>query len=319
MPSSALALPAAAALLGILLGGCARPQEPGPAAAPSPAPPRAAEPAPSDQLSYKMRTFERTDGDCAAPEGCVTVGFLIPEILKAPTPEARQALQKFIRDEWLAASFGAALHPAGDGDALASLAETLFTQRRSFLAESPGRTAKWWVRRGIEVLYQDSRVVSLRYGGDSYTGGEQSVNEVLLASFDPATGRRLTLPDLLAPGSEDALRALADARFRQIRRAAPGTPLPLEGHFAVVEAGLVLHYNPFELPGANGAEPSQIVLTREEMRGLLRADGPLAGPARARAYFPSPRSDGGAPESAEEALAGGSGEERSWQSSSVPH
>jgi len=267
-----------------------------------------------------MQKFEQTDGDCSAPEGCVTVSLQVPEIVKAPSAGAREALRRFIGEEWLAPSFG-----TKRGDDLGALAREIFSQRRSFLAASPGRSATWWVRRGIDVLYQDDRVVSLRYGGDSYTGGEQPVNEVLLASFDPATGRRLSLADLFAPGSEEALRTLAAARYRQIRRASPGAPLQLEGHFAVAEAGLLVHFNPSELPGE--AEPAQIVLTRDELAEVLKKDGPLARAGRPRAFFPSPLGspgEAGGPDAEPSEPLGSDlgaslGEERSWESSSVAH
>jgi len=269
----------------LLLGACARSRGPAPSASPSDV---ADPPAADSVLSYSMRTFERTDGDCAAPEGCVTVHVQAPEILKAPTVEARKALNRFIRDEWLTASFG----QSGSAD-LATLAEGLFAQRRQFLAESPGQTAKWWVRRGIEVLYQDEHAVSLRYGDDSYTGGETPIDEVLLASFDPTTARRLTLADVLAPGSEETVRALAAGRYRQVRFTPPGGSLPLEGHFAVIEAGLLFRFNAFEIPGEAGVEPAQIVLTRGELQGLLKANGPLAVMPRSRVNLPSPETEAG--------------------------
>jgi hypothetical protein len=263
-PSSKLLVPAVLALL----AACARSERP--AAAPGPEGP----PAEGSIISFTVRTFAKTDGD-------FTIQLQVPEILKAPTPEVRRALQRFIHDEWLAVSFGAAR-----GDDLAALAEGLFRQRREILAENPGVPGRWWIRRGIDVLYQDEHVVSLRYGDDSYTGGESPIDEVLLASFDPATGRRFKLADLLVPGGEEPLQALAAERFRQIRHAAPGAPLPLDGRFAVVEAGLLFRFN--------GVEPAQIVLTRDELQGLVVADGPLGGAGSpGSAFFPSPGSQPG--------------------------
>jgi len=264
-----------------LITACDRARPPVPAATPSPTPRAAPTPttATASPVGFTMQTFTQTDGDCATPEGCATVSLQVPEIVKAPSAAAREALQRFIRDEWLASSFG-----TKRGDDLALLAREIFSQRRSFLAGhagTPGRSATWWVRRGIDIVYQDDRVVSLRYGGDSYTGGEHPVNEILLASFDPATGRRLALADLFAPGSEEALRTLAAARYRQLQlhHGPPETSLQLEGRFAVVEAGLLVE---------TGTEPSQIVLTRAELAEVLKKDGPLARAGRPRAYFPSP-------------------------------
>jgi len=251
-----------------------------------------------------MLRFERSDGDCGSPEGCAVVSLAVPEIVKAPSAQARDALQRFIRQDWLAASFGI----AGGGGGLAALAERLFAQRRAFLAAAPGRTATWWVRRGIEVLYEDDHAISLRYGGDSSTGGERPVNEVLLASFDPATGRLLTLGDLCT--GEEPLRALAAERFRQVFHAAPGAPLPLAGHFAVVEAGLLFHFNPLELPGEDGEEGSQIVLTRDELKEILKRDGPLAIAGRPRGRFPSPKNGPGMP--------GMEDEDQGWNATDVP-
>lgn len=300
---------------------CDRSRPPVPAETPSPAPPAApaaaaASTAKASPVGYTVQTLDQTDGDCAAPEGCATVSLQVPEIVKAPSAGAREALQRFIRDEWLAPSFG-----LKSGDDLALLAREIFSRRRSFLAGlagPPGPSATWWVRRGIDIVYQDDHVVSLRYGGDSYTGGEQPVNEILLASFAPATGRRLALADLFAPGSEEALRTLAAARYRQLRRGLPAVTFQLEGRFAVVEAGLLVQ---------TGSDPAQIVLTRAELAEVVRKDGPLAHAGRPRGYFPAPlgSSGGGADPDAEPSeplgsdLGGSLGEERNWKSSSVAH
>jgi len=144
------------------------------------------------------------------------------------------------------------------------------------------------VRRGVDVLYQDARVVSLRYGDDSYTGGETPTDEVRLASFDAATGERLALSGLIVPGGEESLRALIENRFREVRGLPPGGALPLNGNFAVVEGGLLFRYNRYEIAGAAGTEPTQLLLTRAELAALAHAGSLLAAAPHLRAAFPAP-------------------------------
>jgi hypothetical protein len=278
--------PAAVSLT--LAAACSRSTQP-------PPPPPAAPEAESPAFAYSMRTLERTDGDCASPAGCCRVRVEAPAIQRAATPDARRRLNRFIQDDWLAASFGA--HP---GRSLDDLVEALFRRRREALAGQPGTSATWWVRRGIDVLYEDSQVISLRYGDDSYTGGESPIHEVLLASFDFATGERLSLAALVSPERHEILRSLVEARFRQVRGVppgaslkawgfeVPGNALPLSGNFAVAEAGLLFRYNPFAIAGEAGTEPTQILLTRGELRDLVAAGSPLAAAPRLRAAFPSP-------------------------------
>jgi hypothetical protein len=275
----------------LLLCACPRSEPPVPAASPAAG-------TVESIITWEMRTFEQSDGDCTAPAGCAEVRVIYPEILTAPIAETREALNRFIRDAWLAPLFS-----GSEGSDLGALARGFFAWRRSVAPEA--HVPHMSIHGAVDVLYQDPRAVSLRFGDTSYIGGEEEHDEVLLASFDPATGRRLALADLLAPGSEEALRTLAEARVRQIR--GPAGTLPPSDNFAVVESGLILRYNPWSVGGA--PEPVQIVLTRGELRGLARPDGPLGGAGLPRIAVPWPASG----QEGDDSSPGG------WESTDVPH
>ncbi|MEO6461681.1 MAG: RsiV family protein [Candidatus Eisenbacteria bacterium] len=155
--------------------------------------------------------------------------------------------------------------------------------RRSF-PEGPG---EWNITRSITLETLPFGLSTLRIDDERYEGCAHGMTSVVWQSFDPATGRRLRLSDLATGAPMDSLRALGERAFRVAKGLPPGEDLKNHGwfwetgrfalpdNFGVTRAGLVFHWNPYDIaPYASGA--SSITLPWSAVRPHLRSDGPLA-------------------------------------------
>lgn len=274
-------------LLALACGGGPEAEPPPAAGAPEASREAEARPSPRQEeeprfsgLSWETRTLERTASGC--DEGsCASVSLAYPELTAAPTEEAKRALNRFVREIVLAPAVGE--EPAATPEALA--AEVLEEAER-FQREVPDAPGGWALERTVKVVYQTPRVVSLEAAEYVFLGGAHPNSAVTYASFDPTTGRRLALGDLLLPGMEARLREIAEMRFREAREIPPERDLAEEGfeleggafalndNFAVLESGLVFYYNPYEI-AAYVMGPTEVKLPREDLAKLVRPDGPL--------------------------------------------
>lgn len=235
-------------------------------------------------LTYATRTLERGEPDCPeAADSCGRVSLEYPEITTAPSDEVREALNDSIA--------ALLLEPLDDGTRAASpegLAEEFLARNAEARLSLPegAPTAGWFLERKVRVIHQDALVLSLEETVFWYTGGAHPNTSARLASFDPGSGRRLVLEDLLTPGYGPPLNAIAEHRFRAIREIPDGQSLTdagfwfedgvfsLNDNFAVADSGLAFHFDPYEVaPYALG--PTDVVLDREELGELIRPGGPL--------------------------------------------
>lgn len=265
----------------ILAFACGGPPEAEPPVAGAPrAPVQEAVPRPG-RLAWETRTLERTAAGCGEEEPCATVSLEYPEIAAAPGDAAVEALSRFIRDFILAPALGeeAAATPE-------ALAEEVLQEAERFHREFPDAPAGWSLERTVKIVHQTPRVVSLEAAESSFLGGAHPNSAVIYASFDPATGRQIALADLFLPTAGARLREAAERKFREARGIPPDRDLAEEGfefeggsfdlndNFAVLEDGLVFYYNPYEI-AAYVIGPTEVKLTREDLAGLVRPDGPL--------------------------------------------
>lgn len=267
----------------ILTFACGRPEAEPPVADAPQAPAQTAPPRPA-RLAWEMRTLERTAAGCGE-EGtpCATVSLEYPEVTAAPGDGTVQALNGFIRDFVMAPAVGE--EPAATPEALA---EEVLQESERFHQEFPDAPGGWSLERAVKIVHQTPRVVSLEATESVFLGGAHPNSTVIYASFDPATGRRIALADLFLPTAGERLREVAERRFREAREIPPDRDLAEEGfefeggafdlndNFALLEDGLVFYYNPYEI-AAYVYGPTEVKLTREDLAGLVRPDGPLGG------------------------------------------
>jgi hypothetical protein len=202
-------------------------------------------------------------------------------ITGAPSEALRAALTREI-DSFLVSSTGDSKQAATPEAA----ADQFLAEYRNARQESPDATPPWILNRKAEIAYQDPKVVSLRLSEEISAGGAHGNSTVRYASFDPATGRRLGLADLVTPAGEARLTELGERELRKKHQIPPeqsladagftfeGGAFALSDEVAVLAEGLVVYYNTYEIaPYAYG--PTEIVIPRSDLVPLAKPDGPL--------------------------------------------
>lgn len=237
--------------------------------------------------TFENRVFERTEGPCDGPDApCALVRAEYPELVDGPSSLTRTTINEAIRQLLLDPGAGS----AGPLD-LELLAVTFLVDWSKARAEFPdaASTASWYLRRYVRVRHRSPRVLSLGRLEERFGGGAHANELLLLRSVDPASGRSFVLDDLFVEGSRDRVDAIAGERFRDLHGIASDVSLSDAGfwfegdrftvtdNFAIEERGLVFYYNAYEI-GPYALGPTELVLTRDDLGDLIRADGPLAVP-----------------------------------------
>ncbi len=163
-------------------------------------------------------------------------------------------------------------------DELTAIADTFIHNYENFLKESPGYEIGWEIETTGDVVYNTSKVVAIELSTYSFAGGAHSNTNVTLLNFDPKTGKKLTLNDLVTDTSK--LAQLVEAKFRQVKGLAPDANLDEAGYFwgegfklpenfSVTAEGLYFLYNAYE--AASYAEGIiEFVIKNEELNSILK-------------------------------------------------
>ncbi|HEV8354803.1 MAG TPA: DUF3298 and DUF4163 domain-containing protein [bacterium] len=242
-------------------------------------------PASGPAVSYVMRVVDRSDPACtAARDRCPSVTLRFPVFTQAPTTAARQALNRTVSTFMLKDFLG---KPRGTVDAvIADFFQEAGEERRLNPQIPP-----WFLERTVAVTFNAQGIVSLRFGEGSFTGGAHPNSWEDLRSYSALSGRRLALRELLVPGFEPKLNAIAERHFRKERGLAPNDDLEAEGftfkggkfglndNFMITAKGLTFRFNSYDVaPYVLG--PTEFVVPYAEIRHLVRPTGPLAAVVR---------------------------------------
>jgi hypothetical protein len=137
----------------------------------------------------------------------------------------------------------------------------------------------------FQVLQDGHDLLCLRLFHTEYTGGAHGNHGAAHVTFDLATGKEVTLDDLLKPGVKDELTRLAEAALREEYGLKPSDSLSDEGplfedkfelndNWFVTPAGLGFSYSPYEIgPYAAGFIEPLIPFAR--LKDLLKDGSPL--------------------------------------------
>lgn len=246
------------------------------------APKERADAAKAAPLVFETIDLEQTYGVCDEPDtGCASITIEYPEILAAPTPQAKDSINAYIRKTLLGSI---------PGDKPAENVEAAMNQfiddYKKFKADFSDYPTSWSVEREVKVYYQDPGLASLSFYEFSYTGGAHPNSAVHYVNFDLSSGKRLTLQDLFTAGFQERLNSVAEKRFRELKAIAPGQSysdadfwfeneqFTLTDNFAVGDTGVVFYYNNYEIaPYAMG--PTELGISYRDLKEIINPQGLL--------------------------------------------
>ncbi len=226
------------------------------------------------RVDYVHRSFQSSLAGCIDPSGtpvaCVHIEVEYVEPTRA-TVELTRAVTQFIRATVLRPVSDAG--PPADAEALR---EDLYEAYREIQRNTPDYRARWELRRRLAVACNTERVQGLVASEQAFTGGARPIEHIQYASFDTHTGAPLGLDALVAPEQRGQLLADLEHRRRAAPGAAPGvwtrnTEAPDRSAGAPDSVLVCPDAVTFRWDDGGGVE---VVVPRDELRTLLRADAP---------------------------------------------
>jgi hypothetical protein len=139
------------------------------------------------------------------------------------------------------------------------------------------------VRCSGSTAFNDGKYVTLKLDGSSFHGGNRSLQEVNIATFDVQTGRQFIWDDVVK--DKTALLPMAEAKVRETRADVfkegfdfdPEAPLELPASFGLTEKGLLFHYQPEEIYHLGG--PTEFTIPYSRLGTNLKVIGPATSEA----------------------------------------
>ena len=127
-------------------------------------------------------------------------------------------------------------------------------------------------------MLNDGKYLTVMLDGHSYQGGNHSLKEVAIATFDVKTGKQLTWPDLV--NDQKTLLPIAQAKVRETRAEAfsegfnfdKEEAFALPSSYGLVADGLVMHYQPDEIYQLGGA--TEFTIPYRELGANLKVAAP---------------------------------------------
>ncbi|MBK7635753.1 MAG: DUF3298 domain-containing protein [Saprospiraceae bacterium] len=138
-----------------------------------------------------------------------------------------------------------------------SLSKLYFAQHRDFIIEFPDAAGKVWnIDISVDSVFQNPKVLCLSVNGYTFLGGAHPNTFTTFHNFDKATGKTLTLNDIIS--DMEAFRKIAETEFRKNQELTENQDLEEAGYFfdngvyslpsqfAVTDKGLMMFYNAYE-------------------------------------------------------------------------
>jgi hypothetical protein len=240
--------------------------------------PDAAQPSP---LQFETKSFEKVVPGCGdktkREQPCVTFRVKWIEASAAPDAGVRAKINADIR---------ARLQPKDAPTGFEAEAAAVAEEFARFQKEFPDSGITYFVRRSAAVSFSNAHLLSVEINEEDFKGGAHSNTHRDYLNLAPSTGESVTLAGLLVPDGREKLAALAENRFRAGRQIEAGRKLSEAGYsfagdkftlsrtWGVSAAGLVIHYNDYEIaPHSTG--PATIELPWSEIRALIRKEAGL--------------------------------------------
>lgn len=141
----------------------------------------------------------------------------------------------------------------------------------------------WEITRTASILFQNPEVLTIEVRSEGFVGGAHGFRDRKLFSFEPKSGKRLSLAELIEPSSERIFHQIVETQFRRAREVpegkslsdagffvAPGEEMPVPDNFGLIQAGLLVQYNEYEVaPYVFG--PTEVVVPMEALQGVVRS------------------------------------------------
>jgi Protein of unknown function (DUF3298) len=218
-------------------------------------------------VQTNTQTFTKDLPGCHAkpnPSQCVSIHLAYAEIVSAPTPKAKAAMDGEIRD--------LILTPLEKGKAPATadeFASQIITHYQDWVRHGGDPKIPWAVTRSLDVVYNSPNVLCLKYTQSVELGKGHPAKSTVYMNFRPRDGRVLQIPDLIEESQLDKFTDAARKRYTQ--EAAPvrstdspnedesGDEFALPTNFAIEADGIRFRYDDEQIDPKSHGTPEFLV------------------------------------------------------------
>lgn len=228
-------------------------------------------------VRFEERTFNKQSSTCATDSmRCATVEITYPEAV-AGAPDAVKAINDTVQFYVLQTLMA----EEGTPVSIEAGVDEFITSYEAFIQDSEQDSTfitPWEIQTNAKVMYQSDKYITIDISNYSYAGGAHPNSYETLLVFDPKTGQKLTVTDLVSDTAR--LKTMAEAKFREARELSPNANLTEEGYFwdgpfalpaniGVTDKGLYFVYNPYEA-AAYALGSTDFTISYEALKGILK-------------------------------------------------
>ena len=204
-----------------------------------------------DTLHYAIKTIKKTTGECKTEsELCASIIFTYPEF----TGEGAAAINNWV-NKMLGMGYMDTLIHAHYEEVMAQYLASYDTMR----VQMPDLTMGWNYTKVIEVSKQIPGYLTAHISIYEFSGGAHPNFVDQYHHFEIASGREIMLSELLLPGGESEMKAIAEGIFRKEFKLDDKINLDTAGFFfekgkfslpsnyLLTSTGIQFHYNDYEI------------------------------------------------------------------------
>jgi hypothetical protein len=164
--------------------------------------------------------------------------------------------------------------------------DSFFAEYKRFKSEFPDSYAGFSVNKEVDVVYDSLRLFCISLSQYEFMGGAHGNYFKTFHNYELASGRKITLEEILMEDFEPKLNSIAELEFRKIRQIPEGTgyeeagfwfennKFSLNRNFAITNEELLFYFNHYEIgPYVMGSTELPIKWT--DIKNLVRPEGVL--------------------------------------------
>jgi len=223
-------------------------------------------------VKYYKKVYHKVYGNCSNDKDCAEITIEYPEFISNNV--ATDSVNIFVKNLILNLFFN-----SDKNNSLDEISDSLFKEYSDVQKEFSDYHIAWFIKQKVSISGIIGNILSLKSEKSIYTGGANTMYDVVLANFDISTGKYLKVADIVAVDDFSELESIAKTTFYKLKNIKSNKLLESAGYwfknkrfelnnnFSVTDSGLVFFYNLYEIaPRASGT--TELFIPKEKIDTL---------------------------------------------------
>ena len=230
-----------------------------------------------------MKNFHKQFGNCDSVSNyCASISVDYPEFTQAKNEMILDSLNGIVKRLTLQPVFETKT------GSLEELSDYLINDYKKVKKEFPDSPIQYELERKVNILLNQSGILSLEYIEYSFLGGAHPNGVRTFLNLNTETGKEISLDELLVKGYEKKLNSIGEKNFRVVRNLKGDDELEKNGfwfkdnkfalnkNFLITRSGLTFYFNDYEI-APHVMSPTEVIIKFDDLKDLIDRDGLLRG------------------------------------------